>query len=195
MNGSSSSGSGCERYAHSGDATTAKWALAVATYNAYPADRKINLSGTEVKSQDHEAPGVSAAIVRDGYFLQSLAAVGEVDAGQGAPTPYGESEFRAGPIEKRRSDAIFYPVIRFDDQHPTLWLIFGCSNELNVLLARPVYKALPIILVGIVACGDFSKQPVGGLSTHESHAIVELGVSRALPGYRHRPGRARWTVS
>ena len=191
MNGSSSSGSGCERYAHSGDAATAKWALAVATYNAYPADRKINRNGTEIKSHDHEARSVTTAIVCDGYFLQSPAAVGEVDAGQGAPAPYGEPEFRAGPIEKRCSDAILYPVIRFDDQHPTLWLIFGCSNELNVLLARPVYKAPPIILVRIVACGDFSKQPVNGLSTHESHAIVELGLPRALPGYRHRPGRAR----
>ena len=176
----------CERYAQSGDAATAKWALAVATHNAYPADREINRNGADIKSQDHETRSVSAAIVCDGYFLQSPVAVGEVDAGQSAPTAYGEPEFRAGPIEKRCSDAIFYPVIRFDDQHPTLWLIFGCSNELNVLLARPVPEALPVILVRIVACGDFSKQPVSRLSTHESHVIVELGVSRALPGYSDR---------
>ena len=80
----SSSGVGYERYGNIGDATTAKPTFTVVTYNANPADLKINRNGVKIKSQDHVPRSVTAAIVRDGYFLQSLVAVGEVDAGQGA---------------------------------------------------------------------------------------------------------------
>src|SRR4030042_2095695 len=48
LNGSSSSCS--ERYGKIGDATTAKGAFTVVTYNAHPADLKIKLNGAKVKS-------------------------------------------------------------------------------------------------------------------------------------------------
>lgn len=114
MNGSLSSC--CERDGNIGDAATAKPAFTVVTYNAYPADRKIDRNGTKVKSQDQVPRGLSTAIVRYRDFLQSLVAVGEVDAGQGAPIEYIEPDFSAGPIAKRCWDAIFYPVILFENQ-------------------------------------------------------------------------------
>ena len=87
------------------------------TYDAQPADLKIKGNATKVKPQDHDPRGASAAIVRDRDFLQSLVAVREKDAGQGARMPYKEPDFRAGSIEKPcREDIIFYPVVLFENQ-------------------------------------------------------------------------------
>ena len=91
----------CERYGNTVDATTTKLALAVVTFNAYPADVKINLNVTKIKSEDYVAVGSCTAIVRYRYFLQLLVSVGEVNAGQGIRFQYKEADFRAGPIEKR----------------------------------------------------------------------------------------------
>ena len=73
--------SGCERDGNGGDGTTAKPAGTVVTYDARPADLKIKGNATKIESQDHDPRGVSAAIVRDRDFLESLAAVREKDAG------------------------------------------------------------------------------------------------------------------
>ena len=91
----------CERYGKIVDAAAAKGAFAVVAFNAQALDVKINRNVTKIKSEDHETRRCRAAIVCDRDFLQSLAAVGEVNAGQCAPILYPEADFRAGPIEKR----------------------------------------------------------------------------------------------
>ena len=91
----------CERNGKINDDTIAKPAFTVVTYNTYPEDLKINLNVTKIKSEDHDARSVSAAIVCDRDFLQSLVAVGEVNAGRDARFQYKETDFRGGAIEKR----------------------------------------------------------------------------------------------
>ena len=91
----------CERNGKIADATTTERAFAVVTFNAYRADIKINCNVTKIKSENHEALRLSAAIVCNRDFLQSLIAIGEVNAGQGTPISHPEADFRAGPIEKR----------------------------------------------------------------------------------------------